>query len=142
VVRAALMMGPTLTLRRSFFDQLVDKLKGGETQRLYTDEWRSSLSLRSAARAMLDLTERSTEGVLHLAGRQLISRYELGQCVARALDLPADGLQKGQRSEYRGAEPRQKNLALTCERLDKELPDWDPGDLETEIRAMMAERTL
>ena len=139
VARVALMAGPTLTLRRSFFDFLVSQLQSPEPKpvRLFVDEWRAVLSLRVAARTLLDLIATPARGVYHIAGSERLSRFDFGLRTAAALGIADPLLERGFRSEFTGPEPRQKDLCLTCDKLLEALPGWQAGNLEDEIREMM-----
>lgn len=136
VARLALMYGPRLGARASFFDTLVTHLREGRAMRLFADEWRGMLSMRAASQALVELTQIACEGVVHLAGERM-SRYDLGLRTAEALGLPAACLSPGSRSEHTGPEPRQRDLTLSCARLRQILPTWSAGDFSHEVERML-----
>lgn len=128
VARVGLLVGPTLTERRSHYDSMLEQLRAGNSVRLFEDEWRAMVSMRTAARTLLELCRLRPTGILHIAGERL-SRYELGLLVADALGVSRDRLVPGSRSEFSSPEPRQKDLTLSCARLRELLPDWTSGEL-------------
>jgi dTDP-4-dehydrorhamnose reductase len=139
VARVALMVGPSLTQRRGFFDFLLTQLRDPKspTIRLFTDEWRTMLSLRVAAETLLDLLDADARGIYHVAGPERISRYELGKRTAALLGVERPRLEEGWRSEHVGAEARPKDLSLSCLRIQEALPGWHGGIFEEEIGAML-----
>ncbi len=62
---------------------VVDGLRAGQPVRLFTDELRCPIWVESLAAALLELAAGDTEGVLHVAGAQDLSRYEFGWRLAR-----------------------------------------------------------
>jgi dTDP-4-dehydrorhamnose reductase len=57
---------------------MVDNLKAGQPVRLFTDELRCPIWVESLATAVIELVGMSYTGVLHVAGAQVLSRYEFG----------------------------------------------------------------
>ena len=78
-LRAPLLMGNSLTGRRSLHERLLGDWAAGRTPKLYTDEFRQPCTSENLAEAMLELCERNdTRGVFHWAGAELLSRHALG----------------------------------------------------------------
>ena len=53
VVRVSLLFGPGIGGRPTFFDEQVAALRAGRPLTLFSDEWRTPLSLAVAAEALL-----------------------------------------------------------------------------------------
>src|SRR5262245_1087990 len=53
VVRLSLLFGPSLNGRVAFFDQQLQAVREGRPLKLFEDEWRTPLSLKTAAAALL-----------------------------------------------------------------------------------------
>jgi dTDP-4-dehydrorhamnose reductase len=57
---------------------IVDDLKAGKPVRLFTDELRCPIWVESLAAALVELAGLDYTGVLHVAGAQILSRFEFG----------------------------------------------------------------
>lgn len=111
VVRLPLLFGPSLIGRPTFFDQLVLALAQGQRVTLFHDEWRTPLSLLTAARGLLALTEANPTGLLHLGGPERLSRLEMGQRLAAFLGCNPAPITAVSRYSAAG-EPRPRDLSL------------------------------
>jgi dTDP-4-dehydrorhamnose reductase len=120
-VRAPLLMGNSVSTRRSLHERLLADWVSGRTPRLFTDEFRQTCTAENLAEALLELSERSElVGVYHWAGADVLSRYEQGVRVREHFGLPDS--QAPIVPTTRAAEPqmsakRQANLALDLEPL-------------------------
>jgi dTDP-4-dehydrorhamnose reductase len=85
--------------------------------------------LVDAARALIGLAESRVSGLLHIAGPQRLSRYDLIAACARLLDIPNPNLIQVSRNEIAAAEPRPEDLSLTADRFEEWFPDLVPGPL-------------
>lgn len=56
----------------------------------YTDELRNPLAVSDAATALIELAHLAVSGVLHVAGPDAVSRYDLACLIAASAGLPAD----------------------------------------------------
>jgi dTDP-4-dehydrorhamnose reductase len=78
-LRAPLLMGNSLTGRRSNHERLFADWAAGRTPKLFTDEFRQTCTAENLAETMVELCERDdVRGVFHWAGSELISRHALG----------------------------------------------------------------
>lgn len=82
VVRLPLLTGESFGRALGGSDSVVDAVQRGDKPTLFTDEWRTPLDAACAGRALVELTVSRERGVLHVAGMERLSRYEIG---ARAL---------------------------------------------------------
>lgn len=89
-VRAPLLMGNSLTGRRSNHERLFADWAAGRVPKLFTDEFRQACTAENLAEVMVELCEREDiRGVFHWAGTELVSRYELGVRIREHFKLPA-----------------------------------------------------
>ncbi len=65
----------------------------------FVDEFRTPAWVVDVARALVEVMARRVQGVLHLAGPQRLSRYDLAVRLAHAWGLPSDRLRAGRREE-------------------------------------------
>lgn len=113
VVRLSLMYGPTLVDRPVIFDQLLSALRRGEPfASLFSDEYRTPLSLEVTAQALLDLVGVAWTGILHLGGPERMSRLEFGRRLARYLGADDGLVQSASRLDGSPAEARPEDVSL------------------------------
>jgi dTDP-4-dehydrorhamnose reductase len=130
VVRISLLFGLSRIGRGSFFDRAIASLEEGKPQTFFEDEFRTPLDYATAARALIRLAETETRGIVHLGGRERLSRFQLMQRAARTLGLDADLIRANRRANVNLAEPRPADLSLCTELLDSLLPDLERPMIE------------
>jgi dTDP-4-dehydrorhamnose reductase len=116
VVRVSWMFGPTLTGQPKFFDDQVSRLRASKRLPLYTDQWRTPLSLTTAALALIALAETECTGTLHLGGPERMSRFEFGRRLAEFLGADASVIDEKKREDMPGPEPRPRDTSLDSSR--------------------------
>jgi dTDP-4-dehydrorhamnose reductase len=116
VLRVSLLFGPGIVGRPYFFDEQVTALREGRTLTLFSDEWRTPLSLATAARALRALVDSDIVGILHLGGPERMSRLEMGQRLAAYLGVDASAIQAVLRTSVPAAEPRPCDTSLDSSR--------------------------
>ncbi|MBS3944382.1 MAG: SDR family oxidoreductase [Melioribacter sp.] len=80
ILREALLYGIGLNHARNNFHLMYEKLKNGNEVVLFTDQFRTPLSVKDSARMISELIEKSISGeILNFAGNERVSRYELGE---------------------------------------------------------------
>lgn len=89
ILRMALMFGLGLNHSRNHFHFMFDELRRGNAVKLFTDQYRTPVALKDAARMISELIEKNISGeIINLGGSERLSRYELGEilCEEAALD--------------------------------------------------------
>jgi dTDP-4-dehydrorhamnose reductase len=122
VVRVSLLFGPSATDRPSFFDHQAEALRTGRPIQLFTDEWRTPLSLLTAATALVEVGRSDWTGRLHVGGPERMSRFEMGQRLAEALGVGAGGIVPTERGQAPAAEPRPRDTSLDSSRWRQSFP--------------------
>ena len=112
VVRLPLLFGDSLGRGLGASDSLLAAIERGERPALFTDEWRTPLAVEDAARALVELCWGDESGLLHLAGGERVTRFELGELVLAAQGLPQDSIRASVRSEAQASEPRARDVSL------------------------------
>jgi dTDP-4-dehydrorhamnose reductase len=132
IVRVALMFGPTRSHRRSFFDTARQQLQDGQVMDAFDDEWRTPLHMTDAATALCGLAVTADAGVVHLAGPERLSRYDMCCRMAAGLGLSPETLVRPvSRLSVPSTEPRQQDLSMVSTRLNGMLPTFRPGAFGT-----------
>ncbi len=134
VARVSLLYGHSRCGRPSFFETTIAKVRRGEVQTLFEDEFRTPLDLTTAAEFLTALLSSETTGVVHVAGTERISRFELIRRSAQALGLDPQLVRSNRRAEVTLVEPRPADVSLDTSRLRSLLPDISVPSIEAAIK--------
>jgi dTDP-4-dehydrorhamnose reductase len=93
---------------------VLDDLSRGKPVRLFADELRCPIWVESLAAALVELAGLDTTGVLHVAGEQVLSRYEFGVRLLRFHDVDSSAIVAA-RSRGSGLQ-RPADCTLDCSR--------------------------
>jgi dTDP-4-dehydrorhamnose reductase len=117
-VRAPLLMGNSAGGARSPHERLLADWAAGRTPRLFQDELRQPCSAENLAEVLLELCERrDLLGVFHWAGRELLSRHDIGVRLREhfkltATQAPLDRIARADHPE--AVRKRPARLSLDC----------------------------
>lgn len=123
--------GPAST---SFIQPWMEALRGGWTLRLFTDEIRTPVGAGTAATGLL-MALGAGGGILHLGGRERISRYDLGIVLAEVLGADVRLVTPGRQRDRTAGAPRPADVSLdsACAyRLG-----YDPPSLRDEMTLLL-----
>ena len=123
IARLPLLFGPSRCGRPYFFTRAMAAIARGEPQTFFEDEYRTPLDLATAARLLLMVARTSEVGLLHVAGAERVSRYELMRRATSALNLDASLIQPNRREDVTQAEPRPADVSLGTSRLLSMFPN-------------------
>jgi dTDP-4-dehydrorhamnose reductase len=131
VARLSLLYGPTHNGRQSFFERAMAGFQSGQPQWFFSDEFRTPLDYRTAARFLTELATAGVQGIIHVAGRERLSRFELMSRVAASLGIDPTLVRANRMADVALAEPRPADVSLDTSRLASLLPNVDRPQVET-----------
>lgn len=111
VCRMPLMFGHETPTATSFIQPFIETLKQRQELNLFIDEFRTPVSGKSAAKGLLLALEK-VNGLIHLGGKERISRYDFGRLLVEVFQLPSDGLKGCQQKDVKMAAPRPSDVSL------------------------------
>ena len=126
VVRVGLTAGTSTTGDRSFVEDMLWTARHGTALSLFTDEFRCPIPAGPLARAIWELVGLGRPGLYHLAGRERLSRWEIGQLLARWYPELNSHIQPGSVRHYVGP-VRPADLSMRCDKLQRLLSFQLPG---------------
>jgi dTDP-4-dehydrorhamnose reductase len=126
VVRISLNGGTSPTGDRGFNEEMRRAWQAGRTLRLFTDEYRCPMPAVVTARAVWELTAQNRPGLYHLAGRERLSRWELGRRIAARWPQLNPRIEPILRRDYIGP-PRPADTSLNCAKVQRLLSFPLPG---------------
>jgi dTDP-4-dehydrorhamnose reductase len=112
ICRMPLMFGKPSPASASFIQGMVSNLKAGKAVNLFIDEFRTPASARAASQGLLLTVEQQVQGILHLGGKERISRYNFGLLLADVLQLPIDTVKPGKQADVVMVAPRSPDTSL------------------------------
>jgi dTDP-4-dehydrorhamnose reductase len=116
VVRLPLLYGNSGGRGIGASDSLLEAIDRGEKPGLFHDEVRTPLEVSNVADALIELAGTDATGLLHLAGPERISRFDLGLAVLGAMGLEPDeaqgSIQRSSRLDHPGHEERPADVCL------------------------------
>lgn len=111
ICRMPLMFGIATQTATSFIQPFIQTLKAGKELNLFTDEFRTPVSGTTAAKGLL-LALAKAQGLLHLGGKERVSRYDFGRLLVEVLQLPTIGLKSCRQADVKMAAPRPPDVSL------------------------------
>lgn len=113
--RMPLMFGIAPAGATSFIQPFIQILRAGKELSLFTDQFRTPASAKTAASGLLLALEK-VAGILHLGGKERVSRYEFGRLMAEVFELPQDKLTACLQEDVPMPAPRPKDVSLNSEK--------------------------
>ncbi|MEW6601305.1 MAG: NAD(P)-dependent oxidoreductase [Nitrospirota bacterium] len=111
VCRMPLMFGDPGPAASSFFQTMLKAFKEGRELSLFEDEYRTPVSGQTAAGGLLLAVEK-IHGLVHLGGRERISRYNFGLLMMGVLGIRDARLLRCRQKDKATAAPRPPDISL------------------------------
>ncbi len=112
ICRMPLMFGLSSPVANSFLQSFIGDLKEGKELNLFVDEFRTPASATTGAKGLLLAIEKQVQGILHLGGKERISRYDFGLLLADILQLPSTLIKPAKQQDVIMAAPRSPDTSL------------------------------
>lgn len=100
---------------------ILDRLRRNEEVPLFADQWVSPSYVHDVARAALDLLERDSSGLFHVASRDCLTRFEMGRAVCEVFGLSESLLRPVKLEELNLRAPRPHHSCLTVSKVERTL---------------------
>lgn len=106
---------------------ILEKVESGQEVRLFRDQRLTPTYAKTGARAALDLAEAGASGVFHVASRDCVSRFEMGEAVVEAFGIPGAKLVPVSLSSVALRAPRPAAPCLVVTKAEETLKRPMPG---------------
>jgi dTDP-4-dehydrorhamnose reductase len=117
ILRTALLYGFGLNNSRCHFQTMYDDLKNGKPTKLFTDQYRTPISLTDSAKIITQLAAIDLKGeIINVGGTERFSRYELGEMLCSVTGFDKNLLQKITMDEIPNF-PKVEDVSLNTEKL-------------------------
>ena len=108
----------------------------GERRSFFADEFRTPLDYLTAAKIITRLIESDSTGIVHVGGRERLSRFELMRRAAIAWQVDPDRVCADRQADATFSEPRPADVSLDTTRLAALIPGLERPDVEAALAAM------
>ncbi|MBL1176493.1 SDR family oxidoreductase [Pantanalinema sp. GBBB05] len=112
ICRMPLLFGAAPPTASSFLQPFLQTLRAEQELKLFVDEFRTPVSGTIAVQGLLLALQQDVQGILHLGGKDRLSRYEFGQLMVEILELPTTGLRACRQQDVNLAAPRPADVSL------------------------------
>jgi len=137
VCRMPLMFGEPATAASGFFLAMIKALKDGDELHLFVDEFRTPVSGQTAAQGLLIALDKAS-GLLHLGGKERISRFNFGILMMDVLNVSEARLVRCVQKEMKMSAPRPPDLSLDSSRAFA--LGYDPLPLIEQLKECLEDR--
>ncbi len=110
--RMPLMFGLASPVAASFIQGMISNLEAGKAINLFTDEFRTPASGITASQGLLLAVEKQVQGILHLGGKERISRYNFGLLLADIWQFPTELIKPCKQEDIVMVAPRSPDTSL------------------------------
>lgn len=111
ICRMPLMFGEGGPAAQSFLQPMLQTLRSGQELALFTDEFRTPVSGKTAAQGLL-LALKQDEKLLHLGGKERVSRYGFFEQVIEVLEVKQGRIKQCRQQDVKMAAPRPPDVSL------------------------------
>jgi len=134
ICRMPLMYGAVPQGVKRFLQQWIDQLGSGKILSLFTDEFRTPVSANDAAQGLLMFTG-NAHGVLHLGGKERISRYDFGLVLAEIIGVSPGCISGCKQADIKMSAPRPADVSLNSDKAYS--LGFSPGSIRSELQKVL-----
>ena len=117
ILRTALLYGFGLNHSNCHFHDMYNNLKENKVVKLFSDQYRTPISLYEAARIISSLIKLNVKGeIINFGGLERVSRYELGEILCDIANLEKKLLKKITMDDVRNL-PKVEDVSLNTDKL-------------------------
>lgn len=113
--------------RQGFFLWILEKLKKGEGINIVNDVYENPVLSDWCADIIWRLIQKDAGGIYHLAGRDVLSRYQAAKIMAEVFSLDEHLLHPVSSDFFKDLAPRPKNSSYATVKIERELGVKPPG---------------
>ena len=125
ILRTMVVYGKGENLRPNFVTWLIDMLRAGKSVKIVTDQIGNVTLADDLAQAVFLAVQKKARGIFHVAGADILSRFEFTRLVADVFELDAELITPILTNELQQKAPRPLNSGLILDKAIAEL-DFEP----------------
>jgi len=133
ICRMPLMFGDTPEGSKRFLQLWIEQLRDKKMLNLFNDEFRTPVSATDASEGILHCSDNNS-GIIHLGGKERISRYEMGCIIAELTGVSKNLITSCSQDDIKMAAPRPKDVSLDSTKAFG--MGYNPGKIYDELRKL------
>lgn len=134
VCRMPLMFGEGGPVAQSFLQPMLQTLRSGQELALFTDEFRTPVSGKTAAQGLL-LALQQNEKLLHLGGKERVSRYGFFEQLIEVLEVKQGRIKPCRQQDVKMSAPRPPDVSLDSSKAFS--LGYNPLPLRSQLMALL-----
>lgn len=138
IARTMVLYGFVPTAKQNFVLWLINNLENKKPVRIVDDQLGNPTLVDDLAYGLIQGFELERTGIYHLAGRDVISRYQFALNVAKVFELDASLITPVKTAEFHQPAPRPLNSGLVTLKAEVEL-GYKPSTSEQGLRVLKAQ---
>ena len=116
ICRMPLMFGMAPPTATSFIQPWLRSLSQHQSLKLFIDEYRTPVSATTAAKGLLLALNTAPGEIIHLGGKERVSRYEFGKLLAEIFQFNSDLIQPISQKDLQMAAPRAADVSMNSQK--------------------------
>ena len=117
ILRTALLYGLGLSHTSCHFDKMNEELINGKSVTLFSDQFRTPISLKEAARIILQIAQMDiNDETINVGGTERVSRYELGEILCSVAGYDKSLLKKNSLDDFPQL-PKVEDVSMDTDKL-------------------------
>jgi dTDP-4-dehydrorhamnose reductase len=133
IVRTVLVYGKNNTGRSNILTLVKEKLEKGEEHNVVDDQLRTPTYAEDVAKGVVTIIEKKAKGIYHLAGKDVMTPYQMAIKVAEHLKLDKSLLKRVTAADFSQPAIRPPRTIFSIEKARKEL-GYEPVSFEEGLR--------
>ncbi len=134
VVRPVFMYGKTWEgMKPTFLHWVKNNLEQKKPIKVVSDQWRTPTYVKDVCKGIQSIIERESGGIFHLAGKEILSPYDMAIFTAKVLQLDSTLIEKVTADTFPEPVKRAKRSGLKIDKAKIEL-DYNPISFEEGVR--------
>lgn len=121
--------------RHSISDRVIQGLRQGQVLNMFEDVFFTPILADSLAQLAHELAASGIRGVVNVAGREKVSKYDFACRLARIFSLPEHYVHRGSIKDNPSVAKRPHDMSLSSEKI-KSLACGEPGELDSQIQLL------
>ncbi|MBE9214123.1 NAD(P)-dependent oxidoreductase [Plectonema cf. radiosum LEGE 06105] len=118
ICRMPLMFGNATPTASSFLQSFIKILQEGKELKLFIDEFRTPVNGKTAAKGLLLAVEK-VQGIIHLGGKERVSRYDFGRLLVETFEISTAKIKASKQQDVKMAAPRPQDVSLDSSKAFK-----------------------
>lgn len=121
IIRTAVLYGKAIGVAPNFVTWLLEKLRGGEKVNIVDDQFGNPTLADNLASGIRKIVSMDASGLYHLAGREVIDRYNFALKIAQTFDLDKSLISRVKTDQLNQLAKRPLMAGLVVEKVQKQL---------------------